>query len=47
LRELIIIMVNDIINSKDCDKSVIEYLINNIKNKSDFVNSMCIIKQID
>lgn len=44
LRDLIIIMVNDIVNSKECEKSVIEYLINNIKNKSEFVNTMCIIK---
>jgi hypothetical protein len=44
LRDLIIIMVNDIVNSKECEKSVIDYLINNIKNKSEFVNTMCIIK---
>jgi len=47
IRELIILIVNDIIISKDCEKSMIEYLITNIKNKSVFVKTMTVIKYLD
>ena len=47
IRELVILMVQDIIISKDCDKSMIEYLITNIKNKSTFVNTMTVLKYLE
>ena len=47
IRELIILIIHDIIMSKDCDKSMIEYLITNIKNKNLFVNTMTVLKYLD
>ena len=47
IKKLIILMVEDIIISKSCDKNMIEFFITNITNKSIFVNTMTIIKNLD
>lgn len=47
IRDLMIIIIKDIVKSLCCEEELVTYLINNISNRTDFVNMTSMLKQFN
>lgn len=47
IKELMVYIIKDLVCALDYEQDMVTYLINNIENKSDFVNMTCMMKKIE